>query len=88
MWEHNWMKNSVQRVFINGSVSYWKYEVSFPKVCPGSSTDKIFISDLKVGTECSLIKSVDHAKLGGIASTFWYKIRIQNDHDKLGNGLK
>uniref|UniRef100_K7F1H0 Reverse transcriptase domain-containing protein n=1 Tax=Pelodiscus sinensis TaxID=13735 RepID=K7F1H0_PELSI len=82
---HNWLDNHTQRVVINGSQSCWKGITS--RVPQGSvlglALFNIFINDVDIGIESTLIKFADDTKLGGVATALEDRVIIQNDLDKL-----
>ncbi|XP_075779238.1 uncharacterized protein LOC142827520 [Pelodiscus sinensis] len=84
-WVHNWLDNRSQRVVVNGSKSCWKGITS--GVPQGSVLGpilfNIFINDVDIGIESTLIKFADDTKLGGVATSLEDRDRIQNDLSKL-----
>uniref|UniRef100_A0A674ICA9 Reverse transcriptase domain-containing protein n=4 Tax=Terrapene triunguis TaxID=2587831 RepID=A0A674ICA9_9SAUR len=84
-WVHNWLDNRTQRVVINGSQSCWKGITSgVPQGSVlGPALFNIFINDLDIGIESTIIKFADDTKLGGIATALEDRVIIQNDLDKL-----
>uniref|UniRef100_K7F0X6 Reverse transcriptase domain-containing protein n=1 Tax=Pelodiscus sinensis TaxID=13735 RepID=K7F0X6_PELSI len=84
-WVHNWLDNRTQRVVINGSQSFWKGITSgVPQGSVlGPALFNIFINNLDIGIESTLIKFADDTKLGGVATNLEDRVIIQNDLDKL-----
>uniref|UniRef100_K7F0M3 Reverse transcriptase domain-containing protein n=1 Tax=Pelodiscus sinensis TaxID=13735 RepID=K7F0M3_PELSI len=84
-WVHNWLDNHSQRIVINGPQSCWKgirSGVTQGSVL-GPALFNIFINDLDIGIESTLIKFADDTKLGGIATALGDRVIIQNDLGKL-----
>uniref|UniRef100_A0A8C3I187 Reverse transcriptase domain-containing protein n=1 Tax=Chrysemys picta bellii TaxID=8478 RepID=A0A8C3I187_CHRPI len=84
-WVHNWLDNHTQRIVMNGSQSCWKGITSgvLQGSVLGPDLFNIFINDLDIGIESTLIKFADDIKLGGIATALEDRVIIQNDLDKL-----
>uniref|UniRef100_A0A8C3H5J2 Protocadherin-16 n=1 Tax=Chrysemys picta bellii TaxID=8478 RepID=A0A8C3H5J2_CHRPI len=84
-WVHKWLDNRTQRVVINSSQSCWKGITSgVPQGSVlGPSLFNVFINDLDIGIESTLIKFADDTKLGGIATALENRVIIQKDLDKL-----
>uniref|UniRef100_A0A8C5PNQ6 Reverse transcriptase domain-containing protein n=1 Tax=Leptobrachium leishanense TaxID=445787 RepID=A0A8C5PNQ6_9ANUR len=85
-WIENWIKDRVQRVFINGTFSRWTSVVS--GVPRGSVIGPIllnlFISDLEIGIESHESVFADDTKLGKVIQSEQDVTSLQRDLDRLG----
>ena len=84
-WTENWLNGQAQRVVISGTNSSWGQVTS--AVPQGSILGQVmfnlFINDLNAGKQCTLSKSADDTKLGGMADRSDWCAVTQRDLNRL-----